>query len=48
MLTNNLNFEQGNPTVLNKEKAELLFPDQDKVREIKLIVEAKGDSLITL
>ena len=38
---------QDNPTLRNKEKGELLFPTGKKLRQLTLMVESRGDSLIT-
>ena len=41
-------YLQDNPTLQNKKKSEELFPIESRVRQIRLIVEAKGDTLITV
>jgi len=38
---------QDNMTLQNKRQGEKLFPTDSKLREIVLIVEAKGDNLFT-
>ena len=35
-----------NPTLKNKEKSHNLFPEEDKVRQINLIVESRDDNNI--
>ena len=40
-------FFQDNMTLQNKRQGENLFPTDSKLREIVLIVEAKGDNLFT-
>ena len=38
---------QGNPSLVNKDKAEELFPQKEKYRVINLMVEANGDNALT-
>ena len=37
----------GNPSLLNKEAADLMFPVEEKYRTINVVAVAKGDNLIT-
>jgi len=40
---------EGNPSLVNKEKAETLFPVEEKFRPISLVIESKtDDSIITV
>ena len=38
---------QGNPSLVNKDKADELFPVEEKYRIINLIAEAEGDNVVT-
>ena len=38
---------EGNPSLKNKEKAEVLFPQEEKYHYINVIFEAKGDTVLT-
>ena len=44
---NNIWTPEGNPSLKNKEKAEVLFPQEEKYHYINVIFEAKGDNVLT-
>ena len=41
-------FLQGNPSIVNREKSQELFPVEENIRFISVLFEAKDDNIITV